>query len=246
MSLRKVIGIHSCREALKQRTPQELRHFYIKEGWTKNPILKSLVQLAESKNLKPELVSLKRINRLLDFKESAHQGVLLELDHSFPEIAVSEIAKDESAVVLILDRVQDPKNLGAVLRTAWLMSVNCVFLSSQKSVSLTPSVIKSASGAVEHVPIFIKNNLRFVIRELKKHSFWIYALSPISSKALWREDLQARKAFVLGGEHSGLSCSLRKACDETLLIPQKENSGSYNVSVAAAIALFENMRQKMV
>ncbi|MBC6415301.1 MAG: 23S rRNA (guanosine(2251)-2'-O)-methyltransferase RlmB [Bdellovibrionales bacterium] len=246
MPLRKVIGIHSCKEALKQRDSKDIHCLYLKENWIKNPSLKDLVQLAKRKNLKIETVSLKKINRMLDRKDLSHQGVLLELVPFFPKLSFAKIAKEDSATVLILDRIQDPKNLGAILRTCWLMSVNSVFLSSQKTVGLTPSVIKSASGAVEHLPIFIEDNLHYVIKELKKHSFWIYALSPFAKKTLWDENLQRRKAFVFGGEHSGLRNSLIKDCDEVLFLPQKKNSASYNVSVAVAATLFETLRQKKI
>lgn len=241
MFFRKVIGLHSCREALKQRSPQELKQLYLKEGWEGSSALKKLESLAQSKKLKPKVISEKQFRRLLNFKNETHQGCLLEVDHQFPEIRLGELG--ESSTVLILDHIQDPKNLGAILRTAWLMSVSCVFLSSQKSAGLTPAVIKSASGAVEHIPIFIKSHLNSVIKELKKHSFWIYALSHSAKKNIWEENLEGKKAFVLGGEQSGLRPSLEKECDEFLSIKQKEGTASYNVSVAAGIALYEDKRQ---
>ena len=242
MSFRKVIGLHSCREALKQRSPQELKQLYLKTDWEYNPAFRDIANLAKSKNLKPKVISEKQMNRLLDFQKETHQGILLEVDHQFPELDLEDLP--QNSTLLLLDRIQDPRNLGAILRSAWLMSVSCVFLSSQKSVGLTPSVIKSASGAVEHVPIFIKNQLKSVIKELKKYSFWIYALSPSGKKTLWEEKLEGRKAFVLGGEHSGLRASLQKECDELLSIPQKDSSASYNVSVATGIALYESQKQE--
>ena len=244
MSVRKVIGLHSCREALKQRSPQELKCIYLKENWEKSSALKELASLAQSKSLKPKVISEKQFRRLLDFKKEAHQGVLLEVEHQFSEINLEELKA--FSTVLILDHIQDPRNLGAILRTAWLMSVSCVFLSSEKSVGLTPSVIKSAGGAVEHIPIFIKDHLKSIVRALKRHSFWIYALSPSGKKSLWEEKLEAKKAFVLGGERSGLRPSLEKECDELLSISQKESSASYNVSVAAGMALYESERQRFL
>ena len=244
MSVRQVIGLHSCREALKQRSPHELKQIYFKADWKKNPLLRDLVSLAESKNLKPKVISEKQMNRLLNFKQEVHQGILLEVDHQFPEINLKELSKKESATLLILDHIQDPRNLGAILRTAWLMSVSCVFLSAQKSVGLTPTVIKSASGAVEHVPVFIKNNFKLLIKELKENSFWLYALSPSAKKRLWEEDLPGKKAFIVGGEHAGIRQSLEKECDEFLSLPQKESSASYNVSVAVGMALYESKKKQ--
>ena len=234
MSFRQVIGIHSCKEALKVRTAKELKRMYVKSGWDKNSALKELVCLAQSKNLKPKEVSIKKLDRLLKQKEETHQGVCVELEHSFH---LNEFSFSESATVLVLDRIQDPKNFGAIIRTAWLLGVDCIFISSKRSVNLAPSVIKTASGGVEHVPIFIKDNLRQCLEELKKKGFWVYALDSQSHKSIWLENLKGRKAFLFGGEHSGIRTTLKRACDEVLSIPQKDKSASYNVSVAVAIVL---------
>jgi len=215
-----------------------------KRGFEESSALKKLALLAQFKGLKPKVVFEKQFHRLLNFKKEVHQGILVEVKHQFPEPRLGDLSKREQAVVLILDRIQDPKNLGAILRTAWLMSVSCVFLSAQNSVGLSPAVIKTASGAVEHLPVFVRNQLHSLIKELKKHSFWIYGLSPEGKKTLWEENLEGKKAFVLGGEHSGLRASLKKECDELLSIPQKDSSASYNVSVSAGIALYENSRQE--
>jgi len=249
MPLRKVIGLHSCREALKERKPQELKALYIKQNWKESPILKNIVNLAESKGLKPKVTSEKQFRRFLnvghahsgkgDFQSFLHQGLVLEVEHQFEEISFDK----ETATVLILDHIQDPRNLGAILRTAWLMSVSCVFLSSGKSASLSPFVTKSASGSVEHIPVFRKDNLKTLIKDLKKHSFWVYALSPYGKKLAWEENLKGKKAFVLGGEQAGLRPSIEKECDELLFIPQKESSASYNVSVVTGMILYENHRQ---
>jgi len=248
MPFRKVIGLHSCKEALKERSPLELKNFYVKENWEKSSPLKQLVSLAKAKNIEAKVTSEKQFRRLLNEsssqgapQNSIHQGALLEVEHQFKEIKFEDFKED--ATVLILDHIQDPRNLGALLRSSWLMSVTCVFMSAQKTVGLSPTVIKAASGAIEHVPVFKKHNLKTLIKDLKKHSFWIYALSPNGKKSLWEENLKGKKAFVLGTEHTGLRPSLEKECDELLSIPQKESSASYNVSVALGITLYENHRQ---
>ncbi|MCZ0932420.1 MAG: 23S rRNA (guanosine(2251)-2'-O)-methyltransferase RlmB [Oligoflexia bacterium] len=243
MSVRQVIGIHSCKEALKVRTSQELKKMYVKQNWDQNPYLKALVDLARAKNLQPETVSIKRLNRLIDPKGEIHQGVYLELEHSFE---FDKISFSEGATILVLDRAQDPKNFGAIIRTAWLMGVEGIFISARNSVGLTPSVVKAASGGLEHVPIFIKDNLRQCLEELKKRQFWIYALDSHSSKTIWAENLKGPKVFLLGGEGAGLRKSLKSLCDEALSIPQTEKNASYNVSVATAIVLSEALRQNQL
>ena len=240
MSIRQVIGIHSCKEALKVRTAKELRKIYVKKEWEQSATLRELVDLARLKGLKPETVSLKKLNRLTEHKEERQEGVCIELDHSFDW---SEFVFSEDSTVLVLDRIQDPKNFGAIIRTAWLMGVDCIFISSKNSVGLTLSVVKTASGGVEHVPIFIKNNLRQCLEDLKTQAFWIYALDSHSHKTIWQENLKGRKALVLGGEAQGIRKNLKNICDELLFIPQKNKSASYNVSVATAIVLSETVRQ---
>lgn len=236
MPLRKIIGIHSCREALKVRSPKELKAIYFQVGWNKNPMLRELAQLAERKKLKPEVISLKKLNQIGE----SHQGVCLVSDFQVP-FDIRSLGK--SSVVLILDRVQDPRNFGAIIRTAWLMNVDCIFISSRRSVALSTSVLKTASGGAEHIPIVLENNLRQCLEELKKNDFWIYALDSDSKNQLWQKKFEGRTAFVLGGESSGLREGLKKNCDEILSIPQSQKSASYNVSVVAGIVLGEYCRQ---
>ena len=237
MSLRKVIGIHSCKEALKVRSPKELKNIYFKAEWHKNSALVELAQLAKVKKLKPEIMSLKKMNQIGE----SHQGVCVLVSH---QMCFDISSAGEHSVVLILDRVQDPKNFGAIIRTAWLMAVDCIFTSSRHSVILSPSVIKAASGGVEYIPIELRNNLHQCVEELKKNYFWIYALDPYSKKSLWKEKFNGRTAFLLGGESSGLRKGMKKICDKVLFIPQKQQTASYNVSVATALALGECFKQR--
>ena len=237
MIIRKVIGIHSCREALKVRSSKELKTIYFKTNWRDHPALVELAHLAKIKNLKPEILSLKKMNRIGE----SHQGVCVVVSH---QLNFNLSSAGKNSIVLVLDRVQDPKNFGAIIRTAWLMGVDCIFVSSRQSAALSPFVIKSASGGVEHVPIEFRDNLRQCLEELKKYEFWIYALDFHSKKSIWVEKFERRTAFLFGGEFSGLRKGLKKICDDILSIPQKDQSASYNVSVAVGVVLGERLRQK--
>ena len=238
MSFRKVIGIHSCREALKARSAKDLKIIYFKPGWQKSSVLAELAQLAEAKKLKPKILCLKKLNQIGE----SHQGVCVFVSHEF-HFDISSAGRD--SVVLVLDRIQDPKNLGAIIRTAWLMDVDCVFISSRHSATLSPSVIKTASGGVEYVPIERRDSVHQCLKELKKNQFWLYALDAHSSKSLWGEKFEGRTAFLLGGESSGLRKGLKTVCDDQLFIPQKEKLSSYNVSVVAGLVLGELKRQRI-
>ena len=238
MSLRKVIGIHSCKEALKVRSAHELKNIFFKEGWKNNPSLFELAKLAKAKKLKPETVSLRKMNQIGEF----HQGVCVFVLGQ-PVFDIKLVG--ENSVVLILDRIQDPRNFGAVIRTAWLMGVDCIFSSSRRSAVLSPFVMKAASGGVEYVPIVLKDNLSQCMKELVKNQFLLYALDSHSKDSVWVEKFEGRVAFVLGGEYSGLRRGLKKFCDKILSIPQKQKLASYNVSVATGIVLGEYFRQKI-
>lgn len=237
MNLRPVIGVHACQEALRVRTSKELKNIYFKRDWDKSPVLKELAEMAKNKKMDIQLMSEKKMNQI----GLSHQGVCL-FTSGFPRWDLKSLGKD--SVVLILDRIQDPKNLGALIRTSWLMGVDALFLSSRHSTVLTASVAKAASGGLEYVPVEIKDSLHQCIEELKEKNFWFYALDTHSKNNLWEEKFEGRTAFVLGGEKSGVRKGLKKICDKTLSISQKQKEASYNVSVATAITLGEYFRQR--
>lgn len=233
--LRKVVGIHSCFEALKVRKASEIKKVYFSPDWEESKSLLKMADFAREKGFKPEVLALKKLDGLAQ----NHQGVCVHVEGA-PEFHFSDLP--EQAVVLILDQIEDPKNLGAIIRTAWLMGVKGIFVSSRYSVGLSPAVMKTASGGVEHVPIQI-GKLSEYFDILKENGFWIYGLGAENRESLWSQKLEGRLAFVMGGEHAGIRQSLKKACDKLLFIPQKEKSASYNVSVATGILLGECFRQ---
>ena len=237
MNLRPVIGVHACREALKARTSKELKNIYFQTNWEKSPVLNKLAKMAETKKIDIKVMSEKKMNQI----GLSHQGVCL-FTSGFPRLNRESLGKD--SVVLVLDRIQDPKNLGAIIRTSWLMGVDALFISSRHSAILTASVAKAASGGLEYVPVEIRKNLHQCIKELKKESFWFYALDSHSKSNLWREKFEGRIAFLFGGEQSGIREGLKKICDKTLFISQKEKTASYNVSATVAITLGEYARQR--
>ncbi len=237
MSLRKVIGVHSCREALKARSSKELQKIYFKSDWANNSALIELADLAKAKKLNIEIMSLKKLNQIGE----SHQGVCVVVSGQ-PHFDIK--SSKNNSVVLILENVQDTRNFGAIIRTAWLMGVDCIFCSSRRSAVLSPFVMKAASGGVEYVPIEERNSLSQCIRELKKDQFFIYALDSHSKNLFWHEKFEGRVAFLLGGEHSGLRKGLKSLCDKILSVPQKYRPASYNVSVAAGMVLGECFRQR--
>ena len=234
--MRTVIGIHSCEVALKVRSEKELKKIFFKPNYKDSSSLTKLEKLAQKKGLTPQIISIKKLNAYSD----SHQGVLLFVDHVLERKPFSK-----EAVVLVLDGVEDTHNLGAILRTSWLMGVEAIFVPKHRSVGLTPSVMKAACGGAEHVPVEVVSNIAQCLKWLKKENFWVYGLDGKSAHVFWQESFPERVAFVLGGENLGIKNITQKNCDKLLSFPQKEKQASYNVSVSAGIILAECFRQKM-
>ena len=152
--------------------------------------------------------------------------------------------RHEPALFLVLDRVQDPRNLGAVLRTAEATGVHGVVLPKHHAVGLTPAVAKSAMGGVEHVPVAREANLVQVLEALKKESIWVMGASLHGGEAPWRVDLSVPLCLVLGGEGEGLRPLVARTCDRLLSLPMRGKIGSLNVSAAAAALCYEILRQR--
>ena len=203
--------------------------------WKNSFELSNLALLSRKKGVPVEYVSIRQLDRLAE----NHQGICIYVSAG-PKWHWENLKEQTS--VLILDRIEDPKNLGAIVRTAWLMGVDGIFISQRRSVPLSPSVMKAASGGAEHIPISVENP-KNILQVLKTKGFWIYGLESSSKNSLWQQKYEGKVAFVFGGEHSGLRPGLTKACDKLLSIPQSTAEASYNVSVAVALACAEYRRQ---
>src|SRR5690606_29125276 len=141
------------------------------------------------------------------------------------------------------DQVSDPHNLGAVLRSAWLLKAQAVLVPQDRAVSVTPTVSKVAQGGVEHVPVVEVSPLDQELKRLKDLGFWIFGMSHKATGSLFTMKLPDKVVWVLGAEGSGLRKPVEKACDELISIPQTAADASFNVSVAAGLALAESYRQ---
>jgi len=179
-------------------------------------------------------------------KGGVHQGVVLEAS-PLPVLDLKvwlakPIAKD--AVVVILDGVTDPHNLGAIARSAVAMGAAALILPEDRAAPLTSTAIKAASGAMEHIDLVRVKNVTRAIEQLKEHEFWIAALDPEGDKTLWEADLGGRIGLVIGSEGAGLRRLVRESCDFAVRIPLPGPIPSLNASVSAAIALAECLRRR--
>ena len=144
----------------------------------------------------------------------------------------------------VLDQITDPHNLGAILRTAWLLGVKALILSDSRTVSLTPAATKVASGGAEHVPVETVASLPQTLSDLKQKGFWIFGLAAGGQQRLWTVKIPDKVVWVIGAEGSGIRSSVAKFCDELISIPQSDKEASFNASVASALAFGETFRQR--
>lgn len=232
-----VVGLHSCHETLKVR-PKAVRELWLREDWASSQQLRELAAIAEAKRIQIKPSAVGQLDRI----GSGHQGVALAVTES-PEIDWSELESPGHQVVLALDGIEDPHNLGSMLRTAWLTGVVAVLIPEDRAVGLTPAVCKVASGGAEHVPVESFSNLPSALQKLKDAGFWVFGLSEKGDRKPWQFDLPEKVVWVIGSEGSGLRVPMERACDELVRVPQVSTGSSYNAAIAAAMALSETCRQ---
>ncbi len=172
-----------------------------------------------------------------------HQGVVAEVD-PYPYADPNLLLKQEGALLVALDQVQDPRNLGAVCRSAEFAGAAGVVIPERRSAEITAVACKASAGAVEHLEIAHVRNLTDWLVEAKKTGFWIWGADAEASQAPWGTDLSGSTVLVFGGEGKGIRPRVAAACDGLIALPQQGRVASLNVSAAAAALLFEAVRQR--
>ncbi|OGT46636.1 MAG: 23S rRNA (guanosine(2251)-2'-O)-methyltransferase RlmB [Gammaproteobacteria bacterium RIFCSPHIGHO2_12_FULL_41_20] len=237
-------GIHTL-EMLFAKQPERIVRLYMQVQRDEQTI-QLFKQLAKQHAIPLELVSREKLDHLT--QRASHQGVVAQcamaksLNEAALQVILSELVAP--AFFLILDNIQDPHNLGACLRSAEATGVHAVLAPKDKSVGLTSTVSKVACGAAEIVPFIQVTNLARTLRDLKEHNIWIFGAAGEAKKSLYQADFTLSTAIVLGAEGAGLRRLTREHCDELLHIPMYGAVSSLNVAVAAAVFLFEAVRQR--
>lgn len=172
-----------------------------------------------------------------------HQGVVAEVD-PYPYADPGQILRIENALVVALDQVQDPRNLGAVARSAEAAGVAGLVIPERRSAEVTAVACKASAGAVEHLSIARVRNLADWLGAAKDAGFWLWAADPDGAQAPWAVDLTGPTAIVLGGEGKGIRPRVIAACDGAVALPLLGRTASLNVSAAASALLFEAVRQR--
>lgn len=172
-----------------------------------------------------------------------HQGVVAEVD-PYPYADPNVLLDAEDSIVVALDQIQDPHNLGAVCRAAEVAGAAGVVIPERRAASVTPAVCKASAGAVEHLSVARVMNLSDWLAGAKETGAWVYGASAGAAKPYTEVDWSGRAVLVLGSEGSGLRPRVAETCDQLVAIPLAGRVGSLNASVAAAVILFEARRQR--
>jgi 23S rRNA (guanosine2251-2'-O)-methyltransferase len=172
-----------------------------------------------------------------------HQGVVAEVE-PYPYAGAAELLRAENALLVALDQVQDPRNLGAVARSAEGAGAAGLVIPERRAAAVTAVACKASAGAVEHLPIAHVRNLADWLGEAKEAGFWLWGADADAKQAPWDVDLSGPTVLVLGGEGKGLRPRVASACDGLLALPQRGKIDSLNVSAAATALLFEAVRQR--
>ncbi len=239
-----ICGVHSVLHELQAggRHPREL---YCAPPLS--PRVEELISLARRSGLEVKNMTRDDLEALAG--TSHHQGVALVVEAftfaSWKELVdrCREAGKGNN-LVLLLDSITDPRNFGALLRSADASGCRGVIVPKDRSCPVTGVVHKASSGALAHLPVCRVTNLVRAMADLKKEGFWVYGLAAEGSAQLFHQDLQGDVALVVGCEGKGLRPQVRKECDALLAIPMAGTVSSLTVSVAASIALFEVVRQR--
>jgi len=242
-------GFHVLKVAL-ENAPKQIKKLYLLEK-RRDKRAEKIIELAQAHDIPIEWLP----RNMLDKKMPGvvHQGIIAACDkpHTYDEDFLKKICKapwhdSSELLLLILDEVQDPHNLGACLRTANVLGANAIVVSKNRSVQLTAVVNKISSGASFITPVVAVKNLARTLDWMKKQNIWLVGTDLKADMPLTDVDLTGNIALILGNEAKGLRTLTREKCDFLTFIPMQGEISSLNVSVAAGICLYEAMRQRLL
>jgi len=239
-----VFGIHAVQEAL--RSEKQLDRLYVSQG-RKGKAIHDILEVAKARRLDVRFEPWERLTARSGGSTS-HQGVV-GMIASFTYIAFEDLLAsfpdlNEPAFLLVLDQIQDPHNLGAILRSAECAGVHGVILPARKSVEITPTVIKVSAGAASYIPVCRVTNLASTIDILKEHGVWVIGAADNAQQSYLQTDLTTPVALVIGNEEKGMRRLVTEKCDLVVSIPLYGKISSLNASVASAVLAFEVRRQR--
>lgn len=233
-------GINAVREAIGSRT---IDHVLVREG-ASGRRLQDVLDQCRARRIPLRFAPRQALDRLAP--AGRHQDVVAVCSSRSYEDFNTVIASQSPALLLVLDGVEDPANLGAIVRTSVGGGANGVVIAERRAAGLSPAVARTAAGALEHARIARVKNLVRALVEMKECGLWIYGFEARAEKSYLDLDYQQPCALVMGGESQGLHRLVREGCDQLARIPLQGPVESLNVSVATGIVLYEAVRQRLV
>lgn len=237
-----IFGIHAATEALKGEI--QINKVWLQSG-LQDKTRNELTTLAKKRGLVIQDAPKAKLDELTDGQN--HQGVVLSIAAyayaSIDDMFALAAEKDEAPFILILDSIEDPHNLGSILRTADAAGVHGVIIPKRRAVQLTSTVAKTSTGAIEHVPVARVTNLVQTVEKLKERGLWVFG-TDMDGTDYRRWDAKGATALIIGNEGKGISPLLKKTVDETLSIPMIGHVQSLNASVAASLLIYQGFNSR--
>ncbi|NIE76858.1 23S rRNA (guanosine(2251)-2'-O)-methyltransferase RlmB [Pantoea sp. Tr-811] len=241
--LEKIYGVHAV-QALLQHHPKRVKQIWLSEGRSE-PRLQALLALAAENRV---AVGQAERREMDTWVEGVHQGVVAEVSPSqvWGELMLEELLErsETPPLILVLDGVTDPHNLGACLRTADAAGATAVIVPKDKSATLTPVVRKVACGAAEVIPLVAVTNLARTLEKLQQRGLWVVGTAGEAEQEIYQQDLTGPLVMIMGAEGKGMRRLTREHCDFLVKLPMSGSVSSLNVSVATGVCLFEAVRQR--
>ena len=236
-------GRNAVTEAL--RSGRTVNKVFLADGDT-DKALGRLAAMAKDSGAVVVRIDRRKLNEMS--LTGVHQGIIASVAaHEYvtvEEMLTAAEAKGEAPLLILCDELSDPHNLGAILRTAECAGAHGVIIPKRRSVGLTAVVGKASAGAVEYMPVARVSNLAATIRDLKQRGIWVFGTAANGNTTLYNADLKGPAAIVIGNEGVGMSRIVAESCDFLVSIPMKGHISSLNASAAAAILLYEAVRQR--
>lgn len=245
----KIYGVLPILEALRSGK-RNIEQITIAEGVNNNR-LKDLLNLAREQRIVVNRIPRSALAKFVE-PGANHQGIIATISaakyadaDNLIQVLAGKIGSDDPPLAVVLDGVEDPRNLGAIARTVECVGAHGIFLPERRAVGLTETVAKTAAGALEHVPVAKVTNLNRLLEDLKSNGIWTIGTSVNAKMSYTDWDWRQPSAIVLGSEGSGLHRLVEENCDALVKIPLLGNIESLNVSVAAGVILYEARRQRI-
>lgn len=240
-----IFGFHSVMSRLR-RSPSSVLELYLDEART-DPRAKDVIKLCKELSMHVMLVPSARIDKICPGRK--HQGVVAKVEIAAASLSLPDLLDDLSdkpSLLLVLDGVTDPRNLGACMRAADGAGAQAVIAPKDHACALTEMAIQTSSGAADSLPYIMVTNLGRALDDIQEAGIWCYGAADEAEKSLYEVELANSVAWVLGAEGSGMRRLTRERCDELVKIPMLGSVSSLNVSVATGVVMYETVRQRMM